>query len=617
MAKIERRIKSAFTNAVPDVMDSVLKRCAEAKGQVTDMTNMTNKSQIIEVKSRRRPLIRIAAVVAAILLLTVTVTAAVSLSGLQSVEDAKIAVLNHAVMNCGDEDDRDDLAALILSGMDCDSTAELAFSGVRPVYKMRTTVGGFIISSTVDAKTLVILDSKLEYEEELMERAIEQQRSKPKVDSEGNPYPEYPSYLASLQPIYILRDHYGLIYPELAHYKAGNLYTCDYADNGKDYVVVACVDGYRYELTLDGETLEELDSSVTELENFEGERVLHEKVDGYISMVDAVKIVGEEIGVDLWKEAADKSGDTLLKSLGVQHMENATLWHKDYDGFFAYVVVYYGNYTYEYNLDAVNGEVLNMDRRLNSDIVMDKCAEYFGVRSSKLRAFQVSYSGSNATTAVAKFTLKTDGVAYKVTFDNETCEILSVEKDNQSEKEDLGFRNIYTLSTEAPEGMISEAEAAAIALEHFESNITQAREYFRFTLDGTVYRMSWGKQTFCNLDFPVINYTCDVDAKTGKILKSTPTLKHADLSDTSGFIGKEEAIELAKQHDENGNAVIEKITGVELGEMCVSASDSELTYTAVYQVHFDYKGREDQIWFYAVDAVTGEVYTALGNGLYK
>lgn len=66
MAKIERRIKSAFTNAVPDVMDSVLKRCAEAKGQVTDMTNMTNKSQIIEVKSRRRPLIRIAAVVAAI-----------------------------------------------------------------------------------------------------------------------------------------------------------------------------------------------------------------------------------------------------------------------------------------------------------------------------------------------------------------------------------------------------------------------------------------------------------------------------------------------------------------------------------------------------------------------
>lgn len=614
MAKIERRIKSAFTNAVPDVMDSVLKRCAESKGQVTDMANMTNKSQIIEVKSRRRPLIRIAAVVAAVLLLTVTVTAAVSLSGLQSVEDAKIAVLNHAVMNCGDEDDRDDLAALILSGMDCDSTAELAFSGVRPVYKMRTTIGGFIIDSTVDAKTLVVLDSKLEYEEELMERAIAEQNAKPKVDSEGNPYPEYPSYLASMQPKYILRDYYGLLDTEVKKQPVQSW--CEYDESREHYLAYTDCDGYRYVAEIDIETLEIISTTVTELEGYVGERVLHEKVDGYISMVDAVKIVGEDMGVDLWKEAADKSGDTLLKSLGVQHMENVS-WVKDYEGLIAYVVVYYGNYTYEYNLNAVNGEVLNMDRRLNSDIVMDKCAEYFGVRSNKLMAFQVSYSGSNATTAVAKFTLKTDGVAYKVTFDNETCEILSVEKDNQSEKEYLGFRNIYTLSTEAPKGMISEAEAAAIALEHFESNITQALEDFRFALDGTVYRISWGKYTFSNLEFPVINYTCDVDAKTGKILKSTPTLKHADLSDTSGFIGKEKAIELAKQHDENGNAVIEKITGVELGEMCVSASDSELTYTAVYQVHFDYKGREDQIWFYAVDAVTGEVYTTLGNGLYK
>lgn len=614
MAKIERRIKNAFSNAVPNVLDSVLEKCAEEKGQVTEMTNTTN---ITEIK-RRRPILKIAALAAAaVALLTVTVTAAISLNGLQSEEDAKIAVLNYMVMNCEDEDDADDLIALILSGMDCDSTAELAFSGARAVYKMRTTVGGYIISSTVDAKTLVVLDSKMEYDDELMVKALEQQRAKPKVDSEGNPYPEYPSYLASLQPKYILRDHYGLYYSEIVDKKRYIIEYCNYADNGKDYDVAVDADGYRYELTLDGETLEVLDGSVTELENYEGERVLHEKVDGYISMVDAVKIVGEDMGIDLWKEAADESGDTLLKSLGVQHMEDVP-WVKDYEGLIANVVVYYGNYTYEYNLNAVNGEVLNMDRRLNSDIVMDKCAEYFGVRSNKLMSFRVSYGVPNEeATAVARFTLKTDGVAYKVTFDNETCEILSVEKDNQSEKEDLGFRNIYTLSTEAPEGMISEAEAAAIALEHFEKNITQAREYFRFTFDGTVYHISWGQYTFSNLDFPVINYTCDVDAKTGAIVKSTPALNHADLSDTSGFIGKEKATELAKQCDENGDAVIEKITGVELGEMCVSASDSELTYTAVYQVHFDYKGKEDQIWFYAVDAVTGEVYTALGNGLYK
>lgn len=612
MARIERRIKQAFTNAVPDVQDSVLQRCAEMKGQVKDtMTDYANnmENRAITKKSGRKIIVKAALIATAVMILTVSAAAAVSLSGLQPKEEAEVAVLNHAVMNCSDEDMKNDLAAVVLSGMECTTESELAFSGIRPVYKTKTVIGGFTITSTVDAKTLVILDSSVEYDEELMEQAVENERKKPAVVAPN--YPDIVAYPAYLQPVYILRDHYGLIDSESLDIRT-NYYWCEYDESHENIHAFANFDGYRYEGVFNAETLEMISTTVTEIEDYVGEKALHEKTEGYISMVDAVKLVGDDLGIDIWKITADKTHADRANPISLLYASHQSME----DGVEVAVRVVYDDVNYDYRLSAANGEVLKKYAMLDMDYTMEKCAEHFGVTSRELGMYHVGNNVEYLDMTVAGFTLSTDGKTYKVIFDNETKQIVSAEEDKK-DPENLGTRNIYTLSTEAPDGMISEAEAAAIALERFEFSISQARDDFRLKLDGNVYSIAWAQQTHCNFDHVMIKYSCSVDAKTGAVISSTPKLIHADLSETSGFIGEEKAKELAEAYDQDGREKIAKITDVTLGEMCISASDSELEYTAVYQVNFDYKGRDGEVWFYAVDAKTGEVYGALGNGLYK
>ena len=55
---LEKKIKNAFSKAVPDVLDSVMQQCSEQKGAVIEMTDK---------KSKRGFIYKIAAVAAALI----------------------------------------------------------------------------------------------------------------------------------------------------------------------------------------------------------------------------------------------------------------------------------------------------------------------------------------------------------------------------------------------------------------------------------------------------------------------------------------------------------------------------------------------------------------------
>lgn len=158
---IENSIKSAFSKTAPNVLVSVLEQCSEKKGVVINMTE--NK--------RRTPTLRIICIAAVIALVTMIST--VTAVGLSNLIDKKCALGNamtYAVTSCEDDEVRNDLAYYVLSAMSYDESVEegevrFGFSSFKPVYHVTFSVGGYCFKAVVDARTGVVISCKSEVDE--------------------------------------------------------------------------------------------------------------------------------------------------------------------------------------------------------------------------------------------------------------------------------------------------------------------------------------------------------------------------------------------------------------------------------------------------------------------
>ncbi len=157
MNRTEKMINKAFSGPVPDVFESAAAECC---GQYAPETAARPKSRI------RGALKTAAAAAALAAVLTVTATA-INFTGLMSGDEAVVCVMNYAVRNADTEEESSDLSAAILGGLSYDAastekTVEFGNFGLRPVYNVSFKAAGNIYYADVDAKTGVVLSCEKE-----------------------------------------------------------------------------------------------------------------------------------------------------------------------------------------------------------------------------------------------------------------------------------------------------------------------------------------------------------------------------------------------------------------------------------------------------------------------
>lgn len=448
---IEKRIENAFSKTVPDVLESVRERCGE---QYIPETNVKR------AKKRLSTSFKIVAVAAAlIVLLTGTVTA-INMTGLITDYDAIGYAMTYAVNHADTEQEGTDLGNYILSGLCYDTTSTeqtltVGLFGLRSVYNVCFRATGYVYNISVDAKTGVVLSCEKD------------------VDPDWEQHLETPADT----PV---------------------------SDGGDRFIMLK-----------------------------EGENQNFAAVEGDIDDNGAFMIAEDIFGLDLAGRyygcgdgitaecAADRSNDTL------QYL----IWQR------------HGGYVYEARIDSVTGEVIE------SYVTPDPKFEGERHLHTKREEFIGTFAAYNIAKETAKSVFGEDGVgfiSYCTTFladdnhnglagdyysvtawsadenrvlsikiDARTGEVLeAVEQDvagkNTSNEEKMPMT---VPSAEAPEGMISEAQAQMTALEDAGVNVMDLIG-FTVELDGGVY----------NIRFTVIGgreYNYRVGASDGEILSDS------------------------------------------------------------------------------------------------
>lgn len=487
---IENRIRSAFDNIVPNVLDSVLEQCSEQKGRVISMTE--NKKRI--------PIVKIAVIAAAILvLLTGTVTAA-TFTGLIDKDEAFRAAANYVIQSAETAEEKDFLSCYIYAGvaefeMFEEQQVDLGLKDFRAVYNISLRAGEYLYKLGVDAKTGVIINCEREIDEDWwinrqteelksnefdyeyhQKRYAEIQKFQGEIDyyeaeliAEG-----YTGLYTIPQGIY---DDYGICKSYDQHYFAE--YGFDIEDLPEDYDKYSTWryemshGGYKYEVLIDSVTGEVLDCEITELDEYDGVRHLHEPIEGYIGPYEAMQIFSDATGFD--RSSRD--------------------W-----------------WCYGFHFVPDGWDVITEGGTVTNDYGRDI---YFANVTMKYVA--------GRDTVVAVIDAKTGELLDKYTIYNDPT------TENQ------------VPSTEAPDGMISEAVAAAIAFEN--SNVNeQCIRALKIELEGGVYHISYrfGYEDFNETtdfgDFRTNTY--EIDAVTGEILSF-------DAFTPDDYIGEEAALAIA------------------------------------------------------------------------
>ena len=500
---IENKLRSAFENTVPDVLPSVLERCSEQEGRVITMTE--NKKRI--------PIVKIAVIAAAILvLLTGTVTAA-TFTGLIDKDEAFRMAASYVVENAESAGEKDLLTAYIYAGvaeieMFEEQQVDLGLEDFRAIYNISFRLGEYAYKVSVDAKTGVILSCESEVDEDWW---MNRQRE----DGNVRPIEDYGDYLDELKKFNEVIDYddirliavgYTGLYTipqgiydsygdcsirnfdydynmwrgiDVEHVRKNGYEVEDFPEDIYDKYSTWCFEvshgGYKYFMYIDSVTGEVLNCEITEVEDYEYEddRHLHEPIEGYIGPYEARQVFTAETGLSFRSRDIWAYGIHFVPDGRDVFTEGGTVTN-DYgrDIYFAAVTMKYvaGRDTVVVAIDAKTGELLD------------------------------------------KYTIYNDP-----TMENQIP------------------------STEAPDGMISEAVAAAIAFENSDVNEKCIRA-LKIDLEGGVYHVSYrfGYENFnATTDFGDFHTnTYEIDAVSGKILSF-------DAFTPDDYIGEEAALEIA------------------------------------------------------------------------
>lgn len=511
-----------------------------------------HKGQSRRIIMSKKKLAAVIAAAAVIVLMTVGVAAAVAYMGLISEQEAFHAAENYVVMSEMDENIKDNLGAAVVGGLVYDndiSVAEtdLGLSAGRFVYNVSFKTGGYSFKVMVDAKTGVVLKCDREVDEnwddvydELKEEAdkrleeLKAQNEREQAELAAK-MPKIPD--TQLREIFI--DHFG-IHGSLRSKESFSESPWLRLDGDSSLLIAGMtIDGYIYTCLINGDTGEVSDDKVVEDPDYIGERHLYQHIDGIISLYEAVKLGEQTLGVT---EADYEYGYASAAYYP------ADLYYIDYDIDIINVLfvlndiddeIEYGERPrYTVVLNAKTGEVIEIIEKLNFLKAISIVQEATDIPKYNSSLVHENDNGQYEVRILSELLGKE---AYAL-IDAVTGEIIKTEVKDIIQKgakpNDLVNE---PLSTEAPDGMISEAVAAAIALENSGLD-EQCVARLKASLNGGVYKVSYSfgyddfSETTSTWDYRTNTY--EIDAVTGKILSF-------DALTPDDYIGEEAALAIA------------------------------------------------------------------------
>lgn len=384
---IERRIYSAFTKSVPDVLDSVIERSPEQKGQAIIMAEKTK---------RIRPIKTVAIAAAAAVILMLGTFAAAAFTGLVGEEEAYNAARAYAIKEA-QKSGGIDAFTLFDKRLEYDKSVEydensgieLSLSGLKAVYNVYFKIGGYSYKITVDAKSGVVINGSASTDPDWQKHLDEVGFNGP---ADGNWQPK-----DGLDCLMIAEDYLGLGRCDDKSLNASSEPNFDTQPYSCDVKILH--GGYKYTVNVDGETGAINAVLAEESDDFDPETAHkheHDPNDPYIGMFEAKVIAMNHLGI---------TSD---------------------DGYSVYLT--YDKYGR--TVTGGDGEEIVVKNPYGTDVYY----VYAQIPNQSVRS--------------------------EVVVDAKTGEILG--KDVQTD-DPTALPN-QEVSTEAPEGMISEAEAKAIAL---------------------------------------------------------------------------------------------------------------------------------------------------------
>lgn len=516
-------------------------------------------------------------------LLSVSVAAAATLAtftGLVSKDEIYDIATTYVVMH---EEDGAKLAEYFIEGLSYGESSEetevsFGLSGLRPVYNVKFKVGGYEYTVTVDAKTNVVLDCKKEVDpswDEHLKNADYSEPLKPTQEDIEN-WDNSRNVINSIQAALIAQDYTGL--------SGYGLYQCGealgtwgaepiYGVDPQRFEFTTNHGGYRYTVVVNAETAEVMSCDIVPYGSDKGHT--HEQDTEHISSYDATIIAAEHlrsVGFDDCTPgdignliSFSRRNDETIKKIAGMIVSGFDVSYLRGD----FYTLYYFHDNFEIAeilfMDAYTGVIISTKTYIaetsnllpNQDVSVEAPKDM--ISEAAAMAIALNDSGIKAT-SIYGFEITLDGDVYKLSYqsyagsralklysytinaesgeiiDTYVCELV---KDDRPPEEELKNQ---TLNSEAPEGMISEVDAAAIAFENSDINKWCVRA-LRINLADGVYKISYlfGYDDFTEgitgtWDFRTNTY--EIDAVTGEILSF-------DALTPKDYIGEDRALAIA------------------------------------------------------------------------
>lgn len=596
-------LRNAYSRAVPAYNPDTENFCPDRVERSIEMT-VNNNAKFSKA-------VKIAVIAAAAIALLTVTAAAIGFSKVIGEKEALGIAETYVIKNTDDKILVDQISEALISGyVYGDSVgqgqADLGLKEGRLVYSVTFKTCGYAFNVSVDAKTGVVYSCDRTDDPDWETKKAEFDKNPPELPKQSDTYkvnvdgvemelerivlPDDATYTISAVKA-VFSSWFGLNETKFLDEVAGVIVNSTETDS-----VVKCtmsVDGYVYSAKVDCYTGEVTDPSVTEDENWQGERILHERDENTVLYSEA-RDIAEKAYLEMYPELSECEG-IYVRTIALSDASDSK--YLKYDGEEIYgqrlLHVFFSNRDQksmftdvedDIEIDAVinadTGEVIEIVKKLGFGS-LNKIAQQAAGFEPKGASMT---SDAHTTTAELK---DDDGNITVVVIDTVTGEVLSVSRKNFEEGMTPNYKKNCEPSTDSREGEISEAVAAAVALDNSGVSINDVNA-LSVTYSGGIFTVTfnYGSVDYFNDVYCVNTYR--INAKTGEIVDS-------DAITPDSLISQEDALKTAEEY-------FRKDYDYD-GEIEVIENNSKIfNYTPLYEITLKGGGKTSS---YTLDAVNG------------
>ncbi len=593
--QIEEKLKNAVSHATPDVLENILSQCSNEKGTVIDMTQMfedkSNKS------SRKHTAIAFGAAAAAIALFATGIFAGSRFSYLTNTVDSIVEIdVNPSVQLQINRKEKvleatalNDDATQILDGMDLE--------GAQLNVAVNALIGSMLRHGYIDELANSILIS---------------------VENDDTARGEALSQRLTQEVTQLLEENavQGAVLAQAISTKQPTQLTQAASESqissGKAVLIQKILDTKPL-LTFDdlsGLSINDLNLLLSTIQQETADTVNvvssgNASDKAYIGTENALTIAYEHSGVD---------------SANVTVLESGLDWD---DGRMVYELEFVsGNIKYEYDIDALSGDVRKAEREnfsslnvsapntssdlSNADWIDQQAAKEIafadaGISQQDVQKLELDFDYENGQ-GIYEIEFICNGTEYEYDIHAKTGEILKAEKDQKTSSGS-------TVSDSAPTSAITAEQAQQIALEHAGVSASQAsRMQVEYDVDDGVAHYS------VDFYYNGTEYDYEIHAQTGEILKQEKEQKAAPTTSTTSSIAQTVSSSSSTSTSTSNQSSItsqqaQQIALEHAGASASQASRMQVEYDVDdgvphYSVEFYFDGAE---YDYEIHARTGEI----------